>query len=66
MSNWFLICSSCRKPFIHSHIATSRAEFLDPFGPFKPDFPEGGSTLQCPHCHQSALYQRHQLMFHAS
>lgn len=66
MSHWFLNCSSCQKPFIHSPIATTRADTLDPFWPAKPDFPAGGSNVECPHCHQSALYQRYQLMFHAA
>jgi hypothetical protein len=37
----------------------------DFFLPEKPEFPEGGSELECPNCGHKDTYQRHELVYHA-
>jgi hypothetical protein len=61
MSHWVLRCKNCAKRFPYSPTAPQpdRPEFLYPR---KPEFPDGGENAACPHCHGSALYQRHQLI----
>jgi len=65
MPQWMLCCSSCEKKFPHSKVPP---EQLSPMlsGPFgflldKPIFPDGGLELECPHCGEKSVYQRHQL-----
>ena len=29
----------------------------------KPDFPQGGLKMECPHCKKTSLFQRHQLIY---
>jgi hypothetical protein len=61
MSHWFLRCENCAKLFPHAPISP-QPDRLELLWPVKPDFPEVGQTLNCPHCERSALYQRHQLI----
>ncbi|MDX6711596.1 MAG: hypothetical protein QOH96_2612 [Blastocatellia bacterium] len=35
----------------------------DPLWPYRPELPERGVNLSCPHCHESATYQRFQLVY---
>ena len=62
MLKWVLYCRHCKNEFVHSEVAAP--PFYDPFyvAP-KPDFPEGGKTLTCPHCKKESVYQRHQLVY---
>jgi hypothetical protein len=30
----------------------------DSLWPYRPEFPDGGFTMDCPHCHKSSTYQR--------
>jgi uncharacterized protein (DUF983 family) len=64
MSQWILTCSACGKEFTHSSIPDSH--FLQFDLPHKPEFPPFGLDLGCPHCGESATYQRHNLMYSAS
>jgi DNA-directed RNA polymerase subunit RPC12/RpoP len=64
MSYWSLRCKNCAKLFPHTPIA-SQSDRLEFIWPVKPNFPEGGQTVECPHCQSSALYQRHQLIVQA-
>jgi hypothetical protein len=64
MPEWVLICSKCHKSFSHSLIAPRDKSYrFDPLWPEKPEFPKGGLELNCPHCGQTATYQRFELMF---
>jgi hypothetical protein len=47
---------------LHSQIDEGVLNF---FIPNKPEFPEEGSALECPHCGTKAVYQRHQLTYQA-
>ena len=66
MPRWVLGCPECHVDFTHSEITRndrpSGAEFLDFLTP-KPEFPDGGMTVECPHCKVSSVFQRHQLLF---
>jgi len=63
MSRWTLKCENCSFPFTHSMIDDSGAvNFLEPA---KPEFPEGGSELECPNCGHKDTYQRTDLMYSA-
>jgi len=48
MVRWTLKCENCGFPFTHSLIDDSSAPNF--FLPEKPDFPVGGSELECPNC----------------
>lgn len=63
MSQWMLTCSACGKEFTHSSIQDNR-HFLE--WPHKPEFPPRGVDLGCPHCGESATYQRRDLLYRAS
>ena len=54
MSNWVIGCKSCSETFVHFAIADT---FLNYFVPQKPEFPAVGDSLECPYCHNKALYQ---------
>jgi hypothetical protein len=58
--HWVLACQSCLKLIPHSLVKphSPRLEFI---WPVKPEFPEGGQTLSCPHCAGFGIYQRHEL-----
>lgn len=60
MSTWQLSCVSCNKKFHHSDVDETGVNGLFPI---KPEFPEGRSELECPHCGTKAPYQRHQLTY---
>jgi DNA-directed RNA polymerase subunit RPC12/RpoP len=60
MATWQLECSHCKKKFDHSSVDETG---LNVFFPEKPKFPEGGSELQCPHCGNTATYQRYELTY---
>ena len=53
----------CRLPFQHSVIAATVINF---FFPIKPDFPAGGSEVQCPNWGKAAKYQRTDPLYRAS
>lgn len=60
VASWQLECLNCKKKFLHSQIDDVVSNF---FFPSKPEFPEGGSELECPHCGTRATYQRYQLTY---
>jgi hypothetical protein len=49
--------------FDHAEIVTDSLENFF-FAP-KPSFPPGGSEIECPNCHDKAVYQRVELMYQA-
>jgi len=64
MAQWTLSCQNCKKIFRHSAIDPQSDNLLyDPLWPYRPELPEGGINLSCPHCRESATYQRFQLMY---
>lgn len=62
VATWQLECVHCKKKFRHSDVDETT---LDIFLPAKPEFPSGGSELECPHCGKTATYQRYQLTYQA-
>jgi DNA-directed RNA polymerase subunit RPC12/RpoP len=60
--SWELECSSCGSNFTHSKIED--AGILNYLLPVKPEFPPGGSELDCPNCGHRAIYQRADLTYH--
>jgi DNA-directed RNA polymerase subunit RPC12/RpoP len=60
VATWQLECVHCKKKFRHSEVDETR---LDIFSPAKPEFPQGGSEIECPHCGKTATYQRYQLTY---
>ena len=65
MSQWMLTCSTCGEDFPHSSIPEN-AGFDQLDLPHKPDFPPSGLALVCPNCGESAIYQRHDLVYCSS
>jgi hypothetical protein len=64
MPQWTLNCQNCKKIFRHSKIDPQSDILLyDPLWPYRPELPEHGVNLPCPHCHESATYQRFQLAY---
>jgi len=61
MPRWTLRCGNCNFEFTHSIIETSGfANFLEPP---KPEFPLGGSVLECPNCGHKDTYRRIELAY---
>jgi hypothetical protein len=64
MPQWTLNCQNCNRVFSHSKIdPQSDIHLYDPLWPYRPELPEGGVILPCPHCHESATYLRFQLAY---
>jgi DNA-directed RNA polymerase subunit RPC12/RpoP len=63
MASWVLECSSCGKTFPHSEIEDRPIENF--FLPAKPQFPEAGLEVGCPHCGNKSKYQRADLTYRA-
>ena len=63
MPYWVLNCPHCRKDFNHSEIDGGKKHFGLCALPAKPEFPEGGSWLECLNCKQTSLFQRFQLTY---
>jgi hypothetical protein len=64
MASWVVKCKNCEVEFTHSTIADDHT-MMSYVWPSKPDFPEGGSPLECPTCGQRATYQETNLTYRA-
>jgi len=65
MSQWMLTCPACGRESPHSSIPNDgRSSELEL--PHKPEFPPWGLDLDCPHCGESATYQRRDLIYRDS
>ncbi len=64
MAHWVLQCPHCSTDFNHSEI---QSIIYDHFmgTEVKPKFPDGGLSIACPHCQETSLYQRYQLIYGA-
>lgn len=64
MPRWMLDCRSCDKPFPYSEV-TFEDPPSDAFAWLgnKPNFPDGGISVECPSCKETSLYQRYMLRF---
>jgi len=62
MSRWVLKCPQCRTDFVFRDIERPLT-LMEYRSPRKPEFPDGGLTVQCPHCQQSSLFQQRDLAF---
>jgi rRNA maturation endonuclease Nob1 len=60
MASWVLKCTNCNSIFPHSKIKEGLENY---FLPIKPTFPEGGQSMDCPHCGHSAKYQTSDLRY---
>lgn len=58
---WMLECPGCKKEFPHSEVSQAFDSFTGTN--VKPEFPKEGLSVPCPHCAQSSVYQRHQLVY---
>jgi uncharacterized C2H2 Zn-finger protein len=65
MARWVLDCPRCGKEFTHSKVEDKGFALGDWPEP-KPEFPDGGQSLDCPNCQNTSLYQRHQLTYRAN
>jgi hypothetical protein len=63
MASWVLSCNNCNSIFEHSKI--DRTGLANYFMPLKPEFPPGGSEVQCPKCGKKAAYQKSALTYQA-
>jgi hypothetical protein len=65
MPQWMLSCRNCHKNFRHSVIEPQSNDLLyDKLWPYRPELPADGLSVECPHCQQTATYQRFELMYH--
>ena len=49
--------------FAHSEIEPRpEGRVFDSLWPYRPEFPEGGLNVDCPHCQQAATYQRFEFL----
>jgi hypothetical protein len=64
---WILHCARCDGVLIHSEIRnTDLLDFDSYVNLKKPEFPLGGLNVFCPNCNETAIYQRHQLVYQKS
>jgi hypothetical protein len=63
MAYWTLQCPLCQKTFRHSEIIKPAIASMLGWFDTKPQFPEGGLSLPCPHCTKVSTFQRHQLVY---
>jgi len=67
MPRWIVDCAHCREEFTHTDIDKIGGVFArDPSWPPKPEFPEGGTELKCPHCKEASTYRAVDLRYEAS
>jgi hypothetical protein len=66
MPHWVLKCPECKFHFTHSEVHVGREDYGLWLLPSKPEFPEGGSWLECPNCKKTSLFQRFQLTYAAT
>jgi uncharacterized C2H2 Zn-finger protein len=66
MANWLLDCPECKKHFVHSEVVFSEVLPDRWVNVLKPEFPDGGATLECPNCKAVSVYKRHQLKYSAT
>jgi DNA-directed RNA polymerase subunit RPC12/RpoP len=65
MSQWVLVCPTCGKEFPYSLIV-EKASLAQLRLPHKPEFPHSGLALVCSRCGESAMYERHNLIYRFS
>jgi endogenous inhibitor of DNA gyrase (YacG/DUF329 family) len=63
MTRWVLECPSCKQEIIHSLI--EKRTIADYFFDKKPDFPDGGLTVDCPNCHKRSVFENRELAYRA-
>jgi hypothetical protein len=66
MPHWVLKCPECKIDFTHSEVHIGREDYGLWLLPSKPEFPKGGSWLECPNCKKTSLFQRFQLTYAAA
>jgi ribosomal protein L37AE/L43A len=66
VAKWVLGCANCNADFTHSEILPDD-RLPDAFlrAVPKPEFPAGGLQFTCPHCAETSVYRRHQLIYQA-
>jgi hypothetical protein len=62
MANWVISCKNCSAEFTRSSIDDDKT-MLSFLLPTKPEFPDGGSLLECPGCGNQATYQGTDLVY---
>lgn len=64
MPRWMLHCEQCSKAFPYSEV-TFEHPAADAFAWLgsKPNFPQGGISLECPNCKETSVYQHRQLIY---
>jgi CheY-like chemotaxis protein len=63
MPQWNLTCRSCEKRFPFAKIESSGMGRYDDLWPPKPEWPEAGLGVLCPHCGNVSTYLRHELIY---
>jgi hypothetical protein len=61
MLNWMLHCEQCDTTFAHSGIQAIAEQFSLFQVVSKPEFPNGGVSIECPNCQKGSVYQGHRL-----
>jgi hypothetical protein len=60
MANWALRCKNCGRYFEYSKIPDTLLNF---YLPEKPPLPDAGQERACPHCKETVMYSRSDLVF---
>jgi hypothetical protein len=55
MPHWVLKCPECKIHFTHSEVHIGKEDYGLWLLPSKPEFPQGGSWLECPNCKKTSL-----------
>ena len=63
---WIVNCHECEKEFTHTQISKIDSGMRNPFAsPPKPEIPEEGTKLTCPHCGKDLAYRAFDLRYRA-
>lgn len=65
MPDWMLDCRECKKAFVHSRVTVVPGQYEPWAREPKPEFPIGGSILECPNCKIVPVYQSYELTYSA-
>jgi hypothetical protein len=62
MANWELKCEQCGRSFTFAEIEDTLENY---YLPARPNFPNEGLSLECPHCLTKFTYFRNDLAYRA-
>lgn len=61
MARWGVMCPLCNEAVPYREVPFEPGAFA--WLSSKPNFPEGGLSLECPSCEKTSHYERHNLIY---